>query len=319
MADGNIGIYADHLRDLTVSNRINIAIAVVNIVEYLVTFQEEVSRLWQRKWTLLSSTLLMQFTVMAIFSSFRVYAIWDRDWKLPLLVFVLSILPVGTDIFNYKSIVPQEPFSILRCSSHARISKRDILWFGLCNRLAVITADILVLASTWLKTFTTQRESMRLGMEFPIVHLLFRDGTIYFFAALMLNVAQLVTIVLSHVIPLSSISESSHWQALLPVIISRFLLNLRHTDDDYYAAEQLTQSIVPYSDHILGNLGAFLRSPFEEDEDKVASTMGNLEFASTNAEVYDAATYDYELDRMDLDIESVPRDSGTSIHDLDTP
>lgn len=66
--------------------------------------------------------------------------------------------------------------------------------------------------------------------------------------------------------------------------------------------------------------------------------MGNLEFASTNAEVYDAATYDYELDRMDLDIESVrlpslflafgdrsvtfdqvPRDSGTSIHDLDTP
>ncbi|KAI0087744.1 hypothetical protein BDY19DRAFT_892611, partial [Irpex rosettiformis] len=148
--------------------------------EYLATIQDEVSRVWKRKHTLVTYiffsnrclTLLYSGLSLAalsadttdvcslpsflardnsdsyqVFSAFRVYALWNRDWKLPLLVFTLNIIPVGTDIV-----------------------------LGLCNRFCVITADVLVLGSTWFKTLATQRESRRLGLNLRISHLLFRDG-----------------------------------------------------------------------------------------------------------------------------------------------
>ncbi len=47
---------------------------------------------------------------------------------------------------------------------------------ALGTRLAVITADAIVLAVTWTKTYTTRKDGLRLGMEIPLTSLLLRDG-----------------------------------------------------------------------------------------------------------------------------------------------
>ena len=47
---------------------------------------------------------------------------------------------------------------------------------SLTTRIAVITADVLVLLVTWSKTAKSYREARRLGISAPLVTLLFRDG-----------------------------------------------------------------------------------------------------------------------------------------------
>ncbi len=42
--------------------------------------------------------------------------------------------------------------------------------------MAIVTADILVLAVTWLKTFRQRMEASRIGMQTPLSNMLLRDG-----------------------------------------------------------------------------------------------------------------------------------------------
>ncbi len=50
----------------------------------------------------------------------------------------------------------------------------------LAARLAVIAADILVLALTWRLTFRHWREGVRAGMRTPLSTMLLRDGQFSF-------------------------------------------------------------------------------------------------------------------------------------------
>ena len=47
---------------------------------------------------------------------------------------------------------------------------------SLGSRLAVITADVIVLAATWHKTLGTVREAKRLQIQMPLSTVLIRDG-----------------------------------------------------------------------------------------------------------------------------------------------
>lgn len=86
---------------------------------------------------------------------------------------------------------------------------------------------------------------------------------------------------------------------LITLLISRFILNLRHADDEYCATDQLTLTQAQSPPDMIGNLGASLWSPFDSNGGEENSTAGALEFVSPNADVYDDATqYDYELDRF---------------------
>lgn len=53
---------------------------------------------------------------------------------------------------------------------------RDSHAVALVTRIPVITADALVLLSTWLKTFRQIREARRLRMRVSIAECLLRDG-----------------------------------------------------------------------------------------------------------------------------------------------
>ncbi|PSR97186.1 hypothetical protein PHLCEN_2v4357, partial [Hermanssonia centrifuga] len=113
--------------------------------------------------------------------------------------------------------------------------------------IAISLSDALVLAVTWVKTASNLTEGARIGMRTPLSTMLLRDGTIYF--------------------------------ALQPILISRFLLNLRQAGSpeleiDSQEAFNSRFSVpgfrVPSLASIIGNMGEDLDhgGPAEEVEDE---------------------------------------------------
>ncbi len=51
------------------------------------------------------------------------------------------------------------------------------------TRLAVVVADILLIAFTWYKTFQNRMVGLRVGMRTPLSSLLLRDGMLFFIEA----------------------------------------------------------------------------------------------------------------------------------------
>ncbi|THG94467.1 hypothetical protein EW026_g7011 [Hermanssonia centrifuga] len=85
------------------------------------------------------------------------------------------------------------------------------------TRIPVIIADILVLALTWRKTFRHRMEAIRVGVQTPLSALLLRDGTVYFFALLAMNIA----VVLVNTVP--SLQTASPVSDTIPVYVSVFV------------------------------------------------------------------------------------------------
>ncbi|EMD37433.1 hypothetical protein CERSUDRAFT_65109 [Gelatoporia subvermispora B] len=104
---------------------------------------------------------LLLFAIWAAFSSFRTFGISGRNWWLATAVCALNMVPVGTN--------------------------------GLCTRISVAVADLLVLLITWRKTYGLYRISKRNNVPAPILGLLLKDGKGYFVSILLaLNILNVV-------------------------------------------------------------------------------------------------------------------------------
>ncbi|KAI0087745.1 hypothetical protein BDY19DRAFT_907197 [Irpex rosettiformis] len=269
--------------------KLSLLLCPLNLFEYIITFELERRRIWARKRTAvtwifivnrylavaysISMILLLCVTtrteevrcicsfvdnrvmvfsflrrhiglsrglVQGVFSSLRIWALWpDKGVLCPVVVFSLYLVPFGTDIAgsttNNTASIIGELISLFRVV--------------VVNRLCVVAADIIVLSSTWIKTFGHCRELARLGLRTNVIHLFVRDGTISFL----------------------------YWrqQQLYPIVISRFLLDLRQVDD---LVDPDSDNPVVIASHIvnminthtsttdpgmLGNLGGALYGPFD--------------------------------------------------------
>ncbi|THG96032.1 hypothetical protein EW026_g5719 [Hermanssonia centrifuga] len=88
--------------------------------EYIITVHQEIRMVWQRKWTLATwifmanrylmitmvvfsaspyTPQMVQYSVFAVFSALRVFAIWDRNVFMALLMLVLNLVPVATNTY----------------------------------------------------------------------------------------------------------------------------------------------------------------------------------------------------------------------------
>ncbi|GJE94681.1 hypothetical protein PsYK624_108520 [Phanerochaete sordida] len=78
---------------------------------------------------------------------------------------------------------------------------------------------------TWMKTYRQLREARRLHMSLSLSTCLFRDGTIYFLAILILQILRLF-------FSMTAMTGSSAINTLIltlpQILIQRFLMNLRH-------------------------------------------------------------------------------------------
>ncbi|KAI0689551.1 hypothetical protein BC835DRAFT_1418437 [Cytidiella melzeri] len=223
--------------------------------EYFITLGAEISEMWLRKWTsatwlymlnryvaVASSFLQVRAKVykptcgisdggFTVFSGLRVYALWNRNIQLGLTVLLLALVPMGVNIYNdttyilvfVPSLLPQPV-----CGNAFGISQSLVFrcaYLTLVTRLTAMLADILVLVATWMKTWVTYKEGLRAGLKVPIASLLIRDGTLYFMALLLMNVYQII----GNTSPALALGDSGtiYISVLTPMLISRFLLNLR--------------------------------------------------------------------------------------------
>ncbi|PSS32229.1 hypothetical protein PHLCEN_2v1998 [Hermanssonia centrifuga] len=179
-----------------------------------------------------------------IFSALRVFALWDRNIPMTLLVLALNLVPVATDIIRYLARFAMISSTTLPAS----------ILIELGTRIALIVGDALVLAVTWVKTARNLAEGARIGMRTPLSTMLLRDGTIYF--------------------------------ALQPILISRFLLNLRQVGSPEIDSQEAFNSQfsvpgfrVPSLASIVGNMGNDLEHGdlAEEVDDEVENTSGSIQ------------------------------------------
>ncbi|THG94811.1 hypothetical protein EW026_g6727 [Hermanssonia centrifuga] len=170
---------------------------------------------------------------------------------------------------------------------------------SLGTHLALIAADVLVLALTWNRTFTHRMAAIRVGVQTPLSAMLLRDGTVYFVVLLAIN----LTDVIGNTVPslqATSAVTSNLIGTLTPILISRFLLNLRQlgepeneTQSRFNSRFSIPGFRVPTLESIVGNMGADLDyGPAEEVDNEAGEADMPVDGGGAEVSVLDATTED---------------------------
>ncbi|THH00332.1 hypothetical protein EW026_g2162 [Hermanssonia centrifuga] len=243
--------------------------------EYILTARQEVTMIWQRKWTLVTWLFIANRYIMVVETILAITAIYNKR-PYSLLVRYLAHIVVTLTAFQ-PALFSIASIQVL-LALYLILNIYGIVTIG--TRIPVIIADILVLALTWHKTFRHRMDAIRVGVRTPLSALLLRDGTVYFFALLAMNIA---VILVNTVPPLQTASPISDIiPALTPILISRFLLNLRQlgeTDAETQSSFNSQFSIagfrIPASTSLVETMGADLQDhDTAEEVDDEAEDVG---------------------------------------------
>ncbi|KAK7685418.1 hypothetical protein QCA50_011281 [Cerrena zonata] len=214
------------------------------------------------------SLSIMLGLATSAFLGLRLYAIWNNDLRV--LAFIMCIGIVGP-IINIGIIALPSP--LVGCGEQQAVFEPQISLayhqltsFDSLTKFVPIYTTIfaaVALILTWIKTasiiraFSTAQTRPRTN----VVHLLIRDGTIYFISLLVLTIARFVNQNMFTDLP-------TVVDGIQSILISRFLLNLRNVHTRCTA----DNSICTYTSAIVGNLGAPLYAPtytYDSDEEEV--------------------------------------------------
>ncbi|KAI0740430.1 hypothetical protein C8Q76DRAFT_192952 [Earliella scabrosa] len=156
----------------------------------------------------------------------------------------------------------------LGCIEYDTTSVEVQIGFVTASKASLILADIIVIAVTWVKL---GRRTRGLSGKHSLMHILLRDGTIYFICLLTLNALDLTLSELS--IAGSSPYTISYLvlftEPLTAVLISRFMLNLQ-------AVDQRTRSSTPDDMESYTGTGSLL---FE----RVVGSLGSSDLSDSGA------------------------------------
>ncbi|KAI0748764.1 hypothetical protein C8Q80DRAFT_757828 [Daedaleopsis nitida] len=122
------------------------------------------------------------------------------------------------NLWLFPTLRPSCATSLLH--SHLGCSKGKLLIF---TRVSAIVTDGLVLAVTWLETFSSWQASKNAGLKTSLATLLLRDGTAYFLILFTLNIIHLVCTLTG----VFTTSVGTFVESLTTILTSRFILNLR--------------------------------------------------------------------------------------------
>ncbi|EPS94405.1 hypothetical protein FOMPIDRAFT_62396, partial [Fomitopsis schrenkii] len=172
----------------------------VYIFDRFLTFNSEVEHIWRRKksaitWVYVSMhvcTLLLFVTNVAgwldqgtcvvsvqsslslaeFISAARAYTINGCRWPIPAFTFLMSLVPVATNIVGWDSLGRTY---ILAVSEEVDLQ----LYFAveIASRTCVIAVDLIVLLVTWRATYGMHKSAHSLKIESSIASALLRDGT----------------------------------------------------------------------------------------------------------------------------------------------
>ncbi|TFK84545.1 hypothetical protein K466DRAFT_588821 [Polyporus arcularius HHB13444] len=237
------------------------AAIVLYVYDYLITFPEEVASFWKAKPT--GATVLFfltRYTTMAVllfefvigfiqfpgtscvytsilddvietmqylpwagFAALRAYAL-SRNRPLSVLVFLLSSITIVVNMLDTFKFVTPAAIPFFGCTLVDTISPQLALVFASTARGTLIAADAILIVITWAKL---SRRGGGAGGSF--VHVVLRDGTLYFICLLILNTLHLAFTVASIATPVvrrvSNVIAFS--EPLTAMLIYRFMLNLQ--------------------------------------------------------------------------------------------
>lgn len=291
--------YIADVASVLLQRRIQTTMSVLAMYEFVITIDQEISAVWKRKlsvasillfatrWAMVLQAiialapdakttpgcvaegaisevaLLTLFLITAAFSALRVYALWDNSKLLAGVVFLLQLSPF---VSNMWSSIHSE-YRVLPafgCTQIVHFGLKTFTTLVRTSRIPAILGDALVVAVTWVRSFRQVRKANKLGMSVPLSSMLFRDGTAYFLLLLAINVLELCT----------NLSEAGEGVAHLatvmpPILINRFLLNLRQLSEPNTSSEGLTHSISTpmfrMTIDVTGNMGESLDHGWVEE------------------------------------------------------
>ncbi|EKM49124.1 uncharacterized protein PHACADRAFT_201992 [Phanerochaete carnosa HHB-10118-sp] len=151
-----------------------------------------------------------------LFSALRVFAVRDKSYVWSLITFALSMMPFATNIYN--AVTDKYGFD-------ADQPVGEIFLYT--TRGSLILADAIVLILTWIRTFRHWWNARRLKIKASLTTCLLRDGTMYFIALLVIDIAQLLTFNTSDT---ETTIVSTVITTVPSLLISRFIINLRTAD-----------------------------------------------------------------------------------------
>ncbi|KAI0695345.1 hypothetical protein C8T65DRAFT_833181 [Cerioporus squamosus] len=208
---------------------------------------------------------VLQFVPGAFFSALRAYVL-SRSKLLGLLVFALSLAPVGANLVEYGYQPWGEVFSPFGCFLTDDTTSALDLRVVVISRAPLIVADILIIYITWTKlsSWAALRDIRQPSKRLSLSDILSRDGTIYFVILFILNVLHLV---LSTAAVASDGGEGSYvtnfTMPITTILISRFLLELQEVDQMVVRLDSddpLHSSRNPYdTPSFVSSLGGFVR------------------------------------------------------------
>lgn len=282
----------DALMSQQVHCYIMVSLEVLVLYEYGITFADEVRCVWNKKvftaaaflllatrWTVVANVIFMAiprnaencrslgiasvpfllfgFIQLGLFSSLRVYAIWDRSFRWALVVLFLELVPVATS--TWTAVASDYTYTgspLFACTQTARYSIRQGEIATYVTRGCLIVSHTIVLVLTWLKTYSQWLAARRLKLNLSVSTCLLRDGTWFFLGALALNIAQ----VIASSVP--SFQADMFVTTLPAVLFNRFMLNLRSIDDaaihSTVDTERFSRFASPHfriPESFLGNIG----------------------------------------------------------------
>lgn len=278
--------------DFQLEDWISISMATLAFYEYLITVDQEVSYVWKRKVSIASLLLLTTRYVMvlqtvlaliqpktlvgckvdviiqdifliamgilaAVFSGLRVYALWNGSVVLFVAAFALQLPAIFINIFDMArhSVFQFDP--TLGCTEDLTLDESTLIAMERASRIPSMLSDILVVVVTWIKSVQQIQMGRKSGVHLPLSTLLFRDGTFYFLLLFTLGVLELCPN-----LPETGDLFGNLSLVLPPVLINRFILNLRQLNEHDVPSGgpswTLSMPVFQISVDVTGNMGESL-------------------------------------------------------------
>ncbi|RDX42916.1 hypothetical protein OH76DRAFT_1422252 [Lentinus brumalis] len=218
---------------------------------------------------------ILQYFPWAVFSALRAFAL-TKNWPLATFTFLLSMVPLGVNFAHFAFNSTGENF-FTGCLTSDGVSSDLAKQLTIASRTCLITADLLLIYVTWFNMYrrTGPRHP---GVRNRFLHILLRDGTIYFVVLAVLNTLHLTLSLLSIEYAISNISYVTQFSeppalvltrlianSLTTILISRFLMHLQAANrrvlhlsslDSTLAASSRTDTLI--FQRVVGSLGESL-------------------------------------------------------------
>ncbi|KAL1948815.1 hypothetical protein VTO73DRAFT_10621 [Trametes versicolor] len=243
------------LHDADVSFFISCAATTLALYEHLITIRLEVQQIWKRDTS--GATMLFIMTryfmllsrifvilgfypirdpaaittsvliiVLSAIGAIRVYALWNRDYRLLIIIMLTGVLPAIANLFFRSAssayIVPTKFYS---CQSAPTAMTAQT--YKACASASVFVPLYALMhpqfvALTWKKTFRIYALTRNAKLHADYSVLILRDGTVYFLTICVLNLVAIVYITTTGTNLLNDLIVT-----LSAILMARFLLNLR--------------------------------------------------------------------------------------------